>query len=108
MNLTGNGYNLSADFQQDEQLERQFPQGGALPDTPNAVHGHEYVRCVLPCPNPHCAYYGWLETGEFVIGTPGWDCETFLETLLSRAKTRPIEPPDLRTKPRVQPLTTHV
>jgi len=105
MNLTGNSYNLGTDFQRDEQLARQFPQGGALPDSLNAVHRHEYVRCVLPCPNPHCPYYGWLRTDEFVIGRPGWDCEAFLEALLSRNVT-PIEAPDLRPQPRPRTVTT--
>ncbi|MBD2077209.1 hypothetical protein H6F86_25675 [Phormidium sp. FACHB-592] len=94
MQLKGNGYNVSEDFQRDSRLERQFPHGGQLPDSPNAVSGHEYERCMLPCPNPQCPYYGWLRTGEFTIGTPGWDCEAFMSTLLSRDVT-PLETPVL-------------
>jgi|GEM_PF-7056412 len=104
MNLAGNGYEIGKEFQRDEQLIRQRPHGGALADSPNA-HGHEYERCDLPCPNPHCPYYGWRRTGEFTIGTPGWDCEAFLEALLSRNVT-PIEAPDLRPQPRPRTVTT--
>ncbi|MBD2034521.1 hypothetical protein H6F76_05670 [Leptolyngbya sp. FACHB-321] len=94
MNLRGNGYDLSQDLRRDEQLAQQFPHGGQFPDSPNAVRGHEYVRCVLPCPNPQCPYYGWLRTGEFTIGTPGWDCEAFMTTLLSQA-IKPLDAPVL-------------
>lgn len=87
MQLTGNSYNVGQDFQRDERLARQFPQGGVLADSPNAVSGHEYERCVLPCPNPQCPYYGWLRTDKFTIGTPGWDCEAFMTTLLNGTVT---------------------
>ena len=95
MRLTGNGYNLSAELQRDEQLVRQFPQGGAFADTPH-TESSDYERCNLPCPNPGCPYYRWVRTGEFVIGTPGWDCAAFLETLLARVANTPIAAPVLQ------------
>lgn len=106
MNLSGNGYNVGADFQQDEQLARQFPHGSTFADSPYTSTS-AYKRCALPCPNPNCPYYGWLRTDEFMIGQPGWDCEAFLDTLISRNAT-PIEAPDLQPKPLPHTLKTRV
>lgn len=81
MNLLGSGYNLSGDYQRDEQLARQFPHGGRLPDSPNRESRDDW-RCVLPCPNPQCPYIGLLLTGEFKFGQPGWDCSTFTAAVM--------------------------
>ena len=105
MNIQGNGYSLGAELYRDEQQAHQFPHGGGLPDTPEPVPDHPYVPCVLPCPNPGCPYYGWLRTGEFVIGRPGWDCEAFLETLLYQIEP-PAALPERRPAPAPRPRVT--